>query len=612
MTLRPSRRDVLKAGAVATAGMASSSVLPPALLRALAAPPPRCGVLPDIEHVIFFIQENRSFDHYFGRYPGVRGFSDRSVRLFSGDDGSSVFKQANTGNTPNPVLPFHLNTTQAGTTGECTHDVGHQWVEQHQCWHNGKMDAFVTTHASTTDGEGPQAGPLTMGYYQREDLPFYWELADNFTICDNYFTSAISGTVANRIYGLCGTIDPDGAGGGPVINTPESGNQQDYLNLIGALTFKTYPEVLQDNGISWKVYNPNPVEQTVQLLNNNYLIFFKNFTTNPALAERAFGAQAFPADFLVDLNAGTLPQVSWICAPFVETEHPPTPITWGEFAVGQVLQALASKPNTWAKTALILTWDDSGGFFDHVPPPVPANPNEPGEHLSASATPPAGTNGGILSPIGLGFRVPTLVISPFSRNPLPRTDPNWRPMVCSDLLDHTSHLRFLKSLLVSQGKAAADVELPSDTAWRRSQAGGTGVGDLTGAFNFAGGLSTAPSLTYPSAADFLGVLTKPECALAPGTEIPAPQPDAYPIPSVAQVPAQDPGRPRRPSGPINQAACFPVVTTPGGAQVPGTLPNTAAAPGAGAVATVAGLGLAAGAWWTARRLTVARSESSDS
>jgi LPXTG-motif cell wall-anchored protein len=282
--------------------------------------------------------------------------------------------------------------------------------------------------------------------------------------------------------------------------------------------------------------------------------------------------------------------------------------------VGQAIQALAGNPDHWSKTVMLLTWDDSGGFFDHVPPPVPSDPNEPGEHLRPGVTPPAGTDGGILSPIGLGFRVPMLVISPFSRNPLPRSDPNWKPMVCNQLFDHTSVLRFLKSLLVSKGHSPAAVDLPYDTDWRRNRAGGTGVGDLTSAFNFAGGNLPAPPLTYRSAADFAAVLnpiTHPECVLSPTTELPTPALTAFPIPTVTTVPAQDRGSARRPSGIVGgQAACFPpIVATPGSGQLVGSgnhLPNTgadlpvaAAAVGAAAISVVAG--------WATRRSRSRRS-----
>src|SRR4029077_11027061 len=115
--------------------------------------------------------------------------------------------------------------------------------------------------------------------------------------------------------------------------------QQDYSALYNALSWRTYPEVLEDAGVSWKVYNPDAPDFAAPLLNDNYLLFFKNYYSNPTLAQKAFGAQAYPADLIADIQAGTLPQVSGVLTPFVETEPPPAPIRWGEFAVGQALQA---------------------------------------------------------------------------------------------------------------------------------------------------------------------------------------------------------------------------------------------------------------------------------
>ena len=549
-------------------------------LEAMAAAP-ACAGLTDVEHVVFLIQENRSFDHYFGRYAAARGFDDRSVRFGAGDDGTSVFRQANPGNSPSPVLPFHVNTdTSAGATGECIHDVGHQWIEQHQCWNGGLIDSYVRTHVAD---EGPMFGPLTMGYYDRRDLPFYYALADAFTLCDNYFTSVISGTVANRIMGFSGTLDPEGKAGGPIVNTPEGGNQQDYLKLYNSLSWRTMPEVLQDAGISWKFYNPP--DTPAPLLNDNYLFFFKQFFSNPALAGPAFSSLTSPNDFAADCASGQLPAVSWVNVQFVWTEHPPTPVLWGQYAVNQVLDALTSHPDLWAKTVLFLTWDDSGGFFDHVPPPV-APPGTPGEYL---AVPPAvGDDGGIAGPIGLGPRVPTLVISPWSRNAGARSDPGWRPLVCSDTLDHTSHMRFLERLFAAKG--APGVALPNDTAWRR----GT-VGDLTGAFSFTAKNTSVPALPATSLPD---ALTYPECLGAPLTEGPGDPAAAYHPAFASALPTQEPpaGPPRRPAGLVacGPAPSPPVVAAPQPATGPAAARRPLPATGGGELFRHAGVaGLAA-------------------
>jgi phospholipase C len=511
------RRQILKssAGAMAAAVLGHSR----RSLGQISAP----ASIADIEHVIFLMQENRSFDHYFGTYRGVRGFADRSVTQ---PDGSSVFAQkfdqTKAPGVADPLMPFHLDT--ATTPAECTHDIHHQWVIQHDCWNGGAMDRWVATHLAddgAQDLAGTPAGPLTMGYYTRGDLPFYYALADAFTICDAYFGSSISGTLANRLYAMSGTLDPDGKNGGPVLNTPESSNQQDYLKLYAQLTWETMPERLEAAGVTWRVYGPQ--DTSAPILNDNVLVYFKNYYSNPSLALNGFGFQNFPVDFQLACQTGTLPQVSWVITPFLDSEHPPTPLDWGQDAVHQVLAALFANPDLWKKTVLFITWDENGGFFDHVPPPV-APAGTAGEFLTVDdATLAAVGAGKWKGPIGLGFRVPMLIVSPFSRG----------GFVCSDVFDHTSMLRFLE--------ARFGVEAPNLSAWRRNT-----VGDLTSAFNFASPDFSIPTLPPTSLA---GPLTRPECLTAITTEPGPTSTVTYPLPASNQpAPQQEPGTAQRPSG----------------------------------------------------------------
>src|SRR5258705_5409024 len=137
MTVRFNRRALLRGGVAAALG---SRVILDRTLEAMAAVVSPCAGLTDIEHVVFVIQENRAFDHYFGRYRGVRGFDDRSVKVAANDDGTAVFHQVNPGHSPDPFLPYHINTDRsAGPTGECIHDIGHQWVSQHESWDHGTL-----------------------------------------------------------------------------------------------------------------------------------------------------------------------------------------------------------------------------------------------------------------------------------------------------------------------------------------------------------------------------------------------------------------------------------------------------------------------------------------
>ena len=497
------RRDLLKFGSAATIAEFVSSLLQGCGgIPSSASPPPvSCAKLSDIENVIIIIQENRSFDHYFGSYRGVRGFSDPSA----------AFQQPDPANTNNPplgkLLPFHLDTST--TNAACTHDITHDWVPQHQSWDNGAMDGFVTSRL----GINANDAVLTMGYYNRADLPFYYAVADSFTICDNYFCSVIGPTDPNRLYTMAASIDPDGTNGGPLLQTLV-GTRSSFL---GRLTYTTMPEQLQARGISWKVYSSPDTVVLGGILSDNVLSYFKNFQDpSSVLNQNAFGPQ-FPADFLADLASGSLPQVSWLIAPLVASDHPPAPALFGEEVLSLIVAALMANPAQWAKTVLFATYDENGGFFDHVPPVV-APPGTPGEYVTVPAVPDPTIQGNppISGPIGLGFRVPMLVISPFSRG----------GFVSSDLFDHTSVLRFLETRF--------GAEVPNLSAWRRAT-----VGDLTTAFNFK-----APDFSLPALPSTLPAIPQiiQECVTTlAGTTPPV-------VPSPQTSPIQETGTAPRPSG----------------------------------------------------------------
>lgn len=189
---------------------------------------------PDIEYVVILTQENRSFDHYFGSYRGVRGFSDNSPAFQQPDSSNTTIAPVGT------LLPFHFDTSQVNAA--CTHDISHDWVPQHQSSDNGKLDGFANSRLPINTSDAV----LTMGYYTRADLPYYYALADAFTLCDNYFCSVIGPTDPNRLYSMAASIDPDGKNGGPILQTIVSNRSSIY----GRLTYTTMPEQLQA-----RVYN---------------------------------------------------------------------------------------------------------------------------------------------------------------------------------------------------------------------------------------------------------------------------------------------------------------------------------------------------------------------
>lgn len=500
MGLRRTRRDLLKMGAAAGAAGMLGGVIPGcgAAKSALSAVTNACGKVTDIDHVVILILENRSFDHYFGSYKGVKGFADQTT----------TFQQpypANTSVSPAGVLlPFHLDTSKVNAA--CTHDITHDWVPQHQSWNNGAMNGFVTSRLAIN----PNDAVLTMGYYTRADIPFYYGVADAFTLCDNYFCSVMGPTDSNRLYAMAASIDPDGTHGGPLLQTLIFNRSA----FFGKLTYTTMPEQLQARGISWKVYGSPDQNILNSTFSNNVLSYFKNYQ-DPAstLYKNTFGSQ-FPADFLSDLSAGNLPQVSWLITSVVDSDHPPAPALFGEATLGGIVAALMAKPTIWAKTALFVTYDENGGFFDHVVPPT-APPGTAGEYVTAAAVPDPSVKGGINGPIGLGFRVPTFVISPFSRG----------GYVCSDVFDHTSLLRFLETRF--------GAEVPNLSAWRRAT-----VGDLTSAFNFNLPDTSIPSLPA-SAAAVSSALTQCQSNLAGFS--------AYQLPTTQAMPTQEAGTAKRPS-----------------------------------------------------------------
>ena len=497
------RRQLMRAGAATAAvgagAMAARSPLAQALdsvnNRASASSVTRvhCGAkLSDIKHIVILMQENRSFDHYFGTFPGVRGFDDRRNRQAFSQPGYT-----GPGNKNGKLLPFHLDGRKP--IGQCVADPTHNWQPQHQSWNGGKNDKFYEIHAEPQwDGA---AGATVMGYFRQPDIPYYWALAKNYTLCDAYHCSVIGPTEPNRLYSISATLDPAGKLGGPSLETNFDAN-----GLAGDFRWTTMPERLSKAGVTWKSYT----EARGQF--DSPFPAFRQFRNNPKLNE--LGIQpTYPDDFASDLAAGTLPQVSWIQVSFLESEHAAFAPASGEYATDKVLRLIWDHPKIWRNTAVIINYDENGGFFDHVAPPT-APKGTKGEYVTANPLP--GDAGGIRGPIGLGFRVPCMVVSPWSKG----------GYICSDTFDHTSVLRLIETRF--------GVEVPNLTAWRRSV-----TGDMTSAFNFADKPDySIPKL--PPTSNSTPLTTTDQCTVG------APPP--YPVPSNITMPRQQAGRAKRPSG----------------------------------------------------------------
>ena len=492
------------AGALAAYGTRFSGLFPS--IDTLTAPAGRD--LGAVEHVVFLMQENRSFDHYFGTYPGVRGFGDRA------DGAGARFRQP-WPDGPSPfVLPFHLTAAASSICAGSYSAPDIEWATQHAAWAGGRITGFL---GATALGAAPASqAPLAMGYFTRQDLSDHYVLADAFTICDNYHCSVLGPTMPNRLYWVSGTIDPDGRQGGPVVTTPAL---DEGAAAYGAVDWLTMPEVLTDKGVDWKVYQPpntttGPNATSAPSSSFNALTFFKQYTSNPTsgLFERAF-TPTWPDDFNADVASGQLPPVSWVLPALTSSEHPSNDAQLGEHFISQVLATIMANTSLWSKTVVFLTYDENGGFFDHVPPPTPPN-GTPGEAITA--TPTIGDDAGYRDPIGLGFRVPTLVISPWSRG----------GYVDSHLFDHTSMLRFLE--------ARFDVKAPNVSAWRRRT-----VGDLTTTLSFARPDSSTPTLPATISVAAAGCPTPEDLGPFFGP------PEAITVPTPQRPPVQEHGARRR-------------------------------------------------------------------
>ncbi len=505
-TPRLDRRTFIAAALAAGGGALASTLagrgVGASIIRAASEVKAAGSDLGAIEHVVFLMQENRSFDHYYGTYPGARGFDDHPAHSLG------VFSQKWPGGRDSHLLPFHLRANSG--LGECTHDLDHSWKGEHLSSGHGNAD-FVKTH-TLSEFEGPVNGTVTMGYYERADLPFYYALADAFTLCDNYHCSVLGPTHPNRLMSLSGTIDPTGRAGGPVLITDAS------PDAVYSVHWDTMPEVLEDAGVSWKVYNaqgtiytPAFFEQHGLVATDAILPYFSQYK-NPAssLYQKAFLPQ-YPGDFVVDIATGNLPAVSWILPPAGYDEHPASPPALGEWFTSQLLKALVANPKVWSKTVVFHMYDENDGFFDHVPPPM-APHGAPGEFLSASSLP--SDANGIRGPVGMGFRVPMLVLSPFSRG----------GYVASEVFDHTSQLRFLEERF--------NVRAPNISAWRRATAG-----DLTSTLRMSRGDPTVPTL--PSTADDqMANMLALGCTTGDIYEISNDQPP-YPVPEKQVMPRQE-------------------------------------------------------------------------
>jgi len=452
------KRRAFVASAAAVAGAAGlAGVLPENLARA-ATMSARPFDLSQVKHLVFQMQENRSFDHYFGTFPGARGFKDpTAIRL---PTGRPVFQQPDPANPDGYLEPWHMSTITTGAAA--VPSLSHDWRDQHASWNQGAMDGWLLTHLAS---DGDTNGSFTMGYYTQEDIPFHWALAKAFTLADNYHCSVMGPTDTNRLFWEEGGNDPQGKAGGPVI---ETGGVRD-------LTYESGPETLYKAGISYKFY------QGIGWPQDTITTYFKQFQTPGLVPTALYNAvtstgtlwgdgtpggigdpeNPTPASnsemgFEEDCANGVLPDVSFIGSKSGYDEHPAALPAAGAQFLATKLEALAANEELWNTTVFIINYDENDGFFDHVVPPTPNYAEYPEEFITLAS--PAGTPGGGL-PIGAGFRVPAFVISPWTVG----------GQIFSGVSDHTSGLRLIEAVAAAGGlSGAGPVTFPNVSRWRRA------------------------------------------------------------------------------------------------------------------------------------------------
>jgi phospholipase C len=339
--------------------------------------------LDKIHHVVWIIQENHSFDNYFGTFPGADGLPPSTClpKLPGSKD---------------CVKPFHMPPAQPLV------DLEHSWETAHAAYNHGAMNGFVWAEGS----------PYTMGYYDERDIPNYWRYARHFTLCDRFFSSEMSGSSPNHVYTVA-------AQSGETNNIGSLRQLEKWTDDPDGFSFASIIRRFAGQNVTWKYYvetRPLPRGANPNLLSRmaypnprvftlwNPLPGFKGIRENPSRMRRLVPE----TQYFQDLRKGSLPQVSWLIPDFQDSEHPPEPVGQGMWYVTRLINALMQS-RYWNDSVIFLTWDDYGGFYDHAEPPE-------------------------VDAYGYGPRVPMIVISPYAR----------LNYVSHDTYDFTSVLKFIE------------------------------------------------------------------------------------------------------------------------------------------------------------------------
>ncbi len=310
-----------------------------------------------IEHFVVIMQENHTFDNYFGTYPGADGIPADAKMPVDPNNPDAGF-----------VLPWHIGNATVT-------DLSHSLSTFRDQYNNGKMDGFVYALNKRN-----QDGRLAMGYYDDRDLPYYWNLADHYVLFDKFFSSAKDGSFSNHMYAVAGI-------------PAEMKSSEELANFLADKP--TIFDRLQEAGISWRVYvqnyDPSITFRNLGLSGNRAsqviwvpLLNFTRFLDNPELSKHIVDLD----QYYIDLKNDTLPAVSYI-VPSGASEHPPGNLETGQRFVKTLIQELM-RSTSWDSSAFLLVYDDWGGWYDHVAPPQ-------------------------VDKFGFGPRVPGILVSPYAK-----------------------------------------------------------------------------------------------------------------------------------------------------------------------------------------------------
>ncbi|OCK82157.1 putative non-hemolytic phospholipase C precursor [Lepidopterella palustris CBS 459.81] len=427
------------------------------------------GSIKDINHVVLFMQENRAFDHYFGTMSGVRGFSDPNVQVNPGN--RPVWYQdvnPTLSNATDYLLPWYVNY------------LGGNWSEATQCMiagDNGWNDNHAALNGDLNNKWALNNTPWSWSYFERKDIPVHFGIAEGWTVGDMYQESVIASTNPNRVSWVSGSINVPGGpqspdqGGVTIDNNETPGCEGPHLNCYPS-KWKTTPEFYQEAGVTWQVY------QDLDNFDDNPLAWFGQYQTalpTSPLATRGVSFSNSLAKFYADAMAGTLPQVSFVIGPAELSEHPPYQPKDGAWLQKQVVDAV-TKGKSYKNTALLISWDETGGFGDHVTP-YHSPAGTAGEWMQD----PYGKFGQVYT--GPGFRLPFYIVSPWTRG----------GHVFTEHSDHISQIKFIEKWLGAKGYNVTTDQIPT---WRR-----THMSDLVKAFDFSNpdySLPAIPDAETPS------------------------------------------------------------------------------------------------------------------